>query len=120
MIQNLIKKFNAKSKVHLFVIFFVFGLSGSFSLLGYSLNEISNDTTLGDESSTALTTESASKAYVQTHLGSVTEPNTTDIYLRKNFNWRDIYFKVIHVFLSHHVQKMQAKKTKKMVNRVCI
>ena len=32
MIQNLIKKFNAKSKVHLLVIFFVFGLSGSFSL----------------------------------------------------------------------------------------
>ena len=32
MIQNLIKKFNAKSKVHLLVIFFIFGLSGSFSL----------------------------------------------------------------------------------------
>ena len=32
MIQNLIKKFNAKSKVHLLVIFFVFGLGGSFSL----------------------------------------------------------------------------------------
>ena len=32
MIQNLINKFNAKSKVHLFVIFLVFGLSGSFSL----------------------------------------------------------------------------------------
>ena len=32
MIQNLIKKFNAKSKIHLLVIFFVFGLSGSFSL----------------------------------------------------------------------------------------
>ena len=32
MIQNLIKKFNAKSKVHLLVIFFVFGLSGSFAL----------------------------------------------------------------------------------------
>ena len=32
MIQNLIKKFNAKSKVHLLVIFLVFGLSGSFSL----------------------------------------------------------------------------------------
>ena len=32
MIQNLIKKFNAKSKVHLLIIFFVFGLSGSFSL----------------------------------------------------------------------------------------
>jgi len=32
LIQNLIKKFNAKSKIHLLVIFFVFGLSGSFSL----------------------------------------------------------------------------------------
>jgi len=32
LIQNLIKKFNAKSKAHLLVIFFVFGLSGSFSL----------------------------------------------------------------------------------------
>ena len=32
MIQNLIKKFNAKSKVHLLLIFFIFGLSGSFSL----------------------------------------------------------------------------------------
>ena len=32
MIQLLVKKFNAKSKAHLLVIFFVFGLSGSFSL----------------------------------------------------------------------------------------
>ena len=32
MIQNLIKKFNAKSKSHLLVIFLVFGISGSFSL----------------------------------------------------------------------------------------
>lgn len=32
MIQNLIKKFNAKSKFHLFIIFLVFGLSGSCSL----------------------------------------------------------------------------------------
>ena len=32
MIQNLINKFNAKSKVHLFVIFLIFGLSGSLSL----------------------------------------------------------------------------------------
>ena len=32
MIQNLIKKFNAKSKIHLFIIFIVFGLSGSSSL----------------------------------------------------------------------------------------
>ena len=32
MIQSLIEKFNAKSKTHLLIIFFVFGLSGSFSL----------------------------------------------------------------------------------------
>ena len=32
MIQNLINKFNAKSKEHLFIIFLVFGISGSFSL----------------------------------------------------------------------------------------
>ncbi len=32
MIQNLIFKFKAKSKFHLFVIFLVFGLSGTFSL----------------------------------------------------------------------------------------
>ena len=32
MIQNLINKFNAKSKMHLLIIFMVFGLSGSFSL----------------------------------------------------------------------------------------
>ena len=33
MLQNLIKKFNAESRLHLFKIFLVFGLSGSFSLL---------------------------------------------------------------------------------------
>ena len=32
MIQKLVNKFNAKSKIHLFVIFLVFGLSGSISL----------------------------------------------------------------------------------------
>ena len=32
MFQNLINKFNAKSKLHLLVIFLVFGLSGTFSL----------------------------------------------------------------------------------------
>ena len=32
MIQNLINKFNAKSKMHLLIIFIVFGLSGSLSL----------------------------------------------------------------------------------------
>ena len=31
-IQDLITKFNAKSKLHLFVIFLVFGLSGSLAL----------------------------------------------------------------------------------------
>ncbi len=32
MLDKLIKKFNAKSKVHLLIIFLIFGLSGSFSL----------------------------------------------------------------------------------------
>ena len=32
MIDDLIKKFNAKSLAHLLVIFLVFGLSGSFSI----------------------------------------------------------------------------------------
>ena len=32
LIQDLINKFNAKSKLHLFVIFLVFGLSGSLAL----------------------------------------------------------------------------------------
>ena len=32
MIQKLINKFNAKSKMHLLIIFIVFGLSGSFSV----------------------------------------------------------------------------------------
>ena len=32
MIQKLVDKFNAKSKIHLLVIFLVFGLSGSISL----------------------------------------------------------------------------------------
>ena len=32
MIKNLINRFNAKSKLHLFIIFLVFGLSGSLSL----------------------------------------------------------------------------------------
>ena len=60
--------------------------SGSFSLLGYSLNEFSNDTTLADGSSTALATESSSRAYTDVQLGSSGEPTTTDTYLRKNYN----------------------------------
>ena len=39
------------------------GLSGSFGLNGTSVNEISNDTSLGDGSSTALATENASKQF---------------------------------------------------------
>ncbi len=60
--------------------------SGSFSLLGYSLNEFSNDTTLADGSSTALATESSSRAYTDVQLGSSGEPTTADTYLRKNYN----------------------------------
>jgi hypothetical protein len=54
-------------------------VTGSFSLNGYSVNEISNDTTLTDGSATALITENAIKTYI-------TE-NVTDSanYLRKNF-----------------------------------
>ena len=53
MIQNLVKRFNANSKIHLLVIFFVFGLSGSFSLwisspimLALDLKNILNNYTL--------------------------------------------------------------------------
>ena len=61
--------------------------SGSFSLLGSgNITEFSNDTTLADGSSTALATESSSKAYTDVQLGSSGEPTTTDIYLRKNYN----------------------------------
>ena len=54
-------------------------VTGSFSLNGYSVNEISNDTSLTDGSATALVTENAIKTYVTN--------NVTDSanYLRKNF-----------------------------------
>ena len=53
--------------------------TGSFSLNGYEVNEISNDTSLTGGSATALVTENAVKTYV--------EANTTTVstYLRKNF-----------------------------------
>jgi len=60
--------------------------SGSFSLLGYSLNEFSNDITLADGSSTALTTESASKAYTISEIGESGDPTDNDVYLRKSYN----------------------------------
>ena len=54
-------------------------VTGSFSLNGYSVNEISNDTALTDGSATALITENAIKTYIT--------DNVTDSanYLRKNF-----------------------------------
>ena len=54
-------------------------VTGSFSLNGYSVNEISNDTSLTDGSATAVITENAVKTYVTN--------NVTDTanYLRKNF-----------------------------------
>ena len=53
--------------------------TGSFKLNGYSVDEISNDTSLTDGSATALVTENAVKTYV--------EANTTTFsgYLRKQF-----------------------------------
>ena len=53
--------------------------TGSFSLNGYEVNEISNDTSLTDGSATALVTENAIKTYITN--------NVTDNanYLRKNF-----------------------------------
>ena len=54
-------------------------VTGSFSLNGYSVNEISNDTSLTDGSATALVTENAIKTYIT---DNVTDSAT---YLRKNF-----------------------------------
>ena len=52
--------------------------SGSFILNGYSIDEISNDSTLGDESTTAVPTEYAVKTYAD----SLT---TDQSYLRKSY-----------------------------------
>ncbi len=53
--------------------------TGSFTLNSYSVNEISNDTTLGGSSATALVTENAVKTYVENNTVS------QQTYLRKNF-----------------------------------
>ncbi len=53
--------------------------SGSFNLNNYSVDEISNDTTLNDSSATALVTENAAKTYVNNNAIS------QQTYLRKNF-----------------------------------
>ena len=55
-------------------------LSGSMSVNGYSIDEISNDTSLTDGSSTALVTENAVKSYIDV-LSSAAEQT----YLRKQF-----------------------------------
>jgi hypothetical protein len=55
-------------------------LSGSFELNKYSISEISNDTSLTDNSSTALVTEYAARQYIS-GLGSAGE----QAYLRKQF-----------------------------------
>ena len=60
--------------------------SGSFSLLGSNITEISNDVTLVNSSTTALTTENASKAYTVSEIGTSGSATTTDLYLRKNYN----------------------------------
>ena len=61
-------------------------LSGSFSLLEYSVNEISADVTLSDSSATTLAIESASLAYTVSILGVAVPASPTELYLRKNYN----------------------------------
>ena len=55
-------------------------VSSSYELNNYSITEISNDTSLGDESATALVTENAVKTFF-TDTGVVEE----NVYLRKSF-----------------------------------
>ena len=55
-------------------------ISGSFVLNGYSVNEISNDSTFNDQSSTALVTEAAIANF---NVATLTTDETT--YLRKQF-----------------------------------
>ena len=54
-------------------------VTGSFSLNGYEINEISNDTSLTDGSATSVPTENAVKTYITDNV------STTATYLRKNF-----------------------------------
>ena len=56
--------------------------TGSFEINGYSVKETSNDTSLTDNSATALITENAAKAYADSNVGS----STVEPYLRKNYN----------------------------------
>ena len=56
-----------------------FNLTGSLNLNGYSVNEISNDSALADQSTTALVTEQALKNF------ATSEVETTQEYLRKQY-----------------------------------
>jgi hypothetical protein len=56
--------------------------TGSWSLNGYNINEISNDTSLTDASTTALVTEAAVKSYVDT---AKTDVSGFASYIRKQY-----------------------------------
>ena len=62
--------------------YFSVSMTGSFSLNGYEVSEISNDVLLSDSSTTAILTESGSKLYADTNVGSL----TVEPYLRKNYH----------------------------------
>ena len=58
-------------------------ISGSLNVNSYNVNEISNDTSLTDSSTTTLVTENAIKTYVD---GQITSgASSPDLYLRKQF-----------------------------------
>ena len=57
-------------------------VSGSWAINGYSIDEISNDTSLTDSSTTALVTENAAKTYTD---NSITGGADTSTYLRKQY-----------------------------------
>jgi hypothetical protein len=56
--------------------------TGSWSINGYSIDEISNDTSLTDASATALVTENSIKTYIDT---AVTDSNNYAVYNRKQY-----------------------------------
>jgi len=58
-------------------------MTGSFSLNGYEVDEITNDTELTDQSSTGLATESGSRLYANANVGT---ESGRENYMRKNFS----------------------------------
>ncbi len=58
-------------------------ISGSLNVNSYNVNEISNDTSLTDSSTTTLVTENAVKSYVDAQITGGT--SSADTYLRKQF-----------------------------------